>query len=124
MFTRSIPMSGAKAKSPTPQQKYEKEWLEHEMKGFQPQESEAWKFLAERYGEKISKDELLSLGQVAAMELGLALVRDYKRRKATMIKWFQDNFTRLRPFLETSLEVIETSDPRLQGRGGAQPGDA
>jgi hypothetical protein len=113
----------AKAKQPTPQQKYEKEWLEHEMRGFVPQESEAWKFLAERYGEKISKDELLSLGQVAAMELGLDLVRDYKRRKATMIKWFQDNLTQLRPFLETSLEVIEASDPRSQGRGSARPGD-
>jgi hypothetical protein len=112
-----------KAKAPTPQQKYEKEWLQQEMKGFEPEKSEAWKFLAGRYGEKISKDELLSLGQVAAMELGITLVRDYKRRKSTMIKWFQDNLTRLRPFLEKSLEVIDASDPRFQMRDGARPTD-
>jgi hypothetical protein len=40
------------------------------------------------------------------MELKLGLRRDHTRRKQTMIKWFQNNFARVRPFLETSLEVI------------------
>jgi hypothetical protein len=111
-------MSGeqSKSKAETPQQKYEKEWLDQQMAGFAPKRCPAWQYLTARYGDKISKEELLSLGQVAAIELGLDLVREYKRRKETMIKWFQIHFDVIRPFLETDLEIIHKTDPRIQAK--------
>jgi hypothetical protein len=118
-------MSGESSKSElkaaTPQQKYEKEWLQRQMSGFAPTECPAWQYLTARFGEKISKEELLSLGQVAAIELELDLVREYKRRKETMIKWFQNHFDVIRPFLETNLEIIHKTDPRIQAKAVSEP---
>jgi hypothetical protein len=86
--------------------RYEKEWLQKEMNGFSATESDAWRLLADLYGPKISKEQIISLGQVAAMELGLDLVREYKRRKETMVKWFQNHLTTVTPFLRTSVVIL------------------
>jgi hypothetical protein len=67
------------------------------------------------YGESISKEEIISLGQVCSIELGINLVREYKRRKETMLKWFSDHWENLLPFLETSVEIIHN-------RGELKPG--
>jgi hypothetical protein len=103
------------------QQIYEREWLAREMTGFVPQEAEAWKYLTRRFGGKIAKEEILSLAQISSVfntDLEFPLVREYKRRKETIIKWFEANFLRLRPFLET-VEIIERSDPRFLAKASA-----
>jgi hypothetical protein len=90
----------------TGQAKYEQQWLEEEMANFRPFQSEAWFFLTQLYGPKISKDEIVSLGRVTAEELKIELVREYKRRKETMVKWFQNHIDRVRPFLSDSVQVL------------------
>jgi hypothetical protein len=103
-------MARVQSSSISSQAKYEKQWLSEEMKGFSPLDSEAWKILTDLYGPKISKEEIVSLGQVAAVELRIDLVREYKRRKETMIKWFQNNITRVRPFLQNCVRVLGEND--------------
>jgi hypothetical protein len=96
------------------QAKYEQKWLRDEMKGFEPFESEAWRFLTQLYGQKISKEEIISLGQVTATELKIELVREYKRRKETMIKWFQNHIDHVQPFLRNNVEVLGENGTVLQ----------
>jgi hypothetical protein len=91
------------------QTRYEKEWLEKEMEQFTATDSDAWRLLTNLYGSKISKEELLSVGQVTSIELNIELVREYKRRKETMIKWFQNHFDRIEPFLRESLTIINSA---------------
>jgi hypothetical protein len=92
------------------QANYEKQWLEKEMRDFAPFESEAWALLTSLYGSRISKPELESLGQVVARELQIDLVREYRRRKETMIKWFQNHITILRPFLQNDVDILGEND--------------
>lgn len=92
------------------QAQYEKRWLQEEMNGFFVFDSEAWELLTRLYGPKISKDEIISLGQVTAMELNLDFVREYKRRKETMVKWFQNHFVVVRPFLQECVKVLRDED--------------
>jgi hypothetical protein len=95
------------------QAKYEKQWFHEEMTGFDPLNSDAWALLTRLYGPRISKEEIVSLGQVAALELRIDLVREYKRRKETMIKWFQNHITVLRPFLQDCVQVLGEKDTVL-----------
>jgi hypothetical protein len=89
----------------------EQQWKKRKMAGFNPQDSAPWKFFQERYGERISKEEIISLGQVCVLEIkDLKLHREYRRRKATMIKWFDEHWDAIRPFLETKLEVLKNRE--------------
>jgi hypothetical protein len=99
-----------------PPPKTEKEWLEREMAGFDPSSSIPWRYLSQKYGERISKEEIIALGQVCSIELNITLVRDYKRRKETMLKWFSDHWSEIRPFLETRLQIIDNKRDLRAGR--------
>jgi hypothetical protein len=92
------------------QQRYEKNWLQNQMGGFNATDSEAWQLLTSLYGPKISKDEIIALGQVCAIELKIDLVREYKRRKETMIKWFQNNLAMIEPFLREAVTIISNEN--------------
>jgi hypothetical protein len=106
-FQKCVPMA-----TPTPRRKgqtqteYEKSCLEEMRKGPNPKEGPAWKYLTNRLGKSPGKPELVSLGIVLAQELGMHLTREYKRRKEMMIKWFNDNFDRLEPFLSSQVELV------------------
>jgi hypothetical protein len=89
----------------------EKEWKNRIMKNFNPQDSAPWKFLQEWWSDQISREEIVSLGQVCAHELGpLKLPLEYRRRKETMIKWFDEHWDVIRPFLENNVEILETEE--------------
>jgi hypothetical protein len=88
----------------------EQEWKEQEMQGFEMRESAPWKYFRDKYGDGISKEEIISLGQVCSMELKIKLVREFKRRKETMVKWFHNHWSEIQPFLDTKLEVVAKRD--------------
>jgi hypothetical protein len=96
----------------------EREWLAQKMEGFVAIESVPWKYLRERYGDRISKEEIVSLGQVCSKELNLSLFREYKRRKETMLKWFDKHWDVILPFLETKLEILERKDQLEKYKNG------
>ena len=91
------------------QQKFEKEFLKKKRQLGDAFETEAWARLQEKYGRKISQEELLSLARVVANELDLELSREYKRRKELLIIWFQENLSIVWPFIEKHI-AIYTSD--------------
>jgi hypothetical protein len=84
----------------------EQRWVRGVMDGFEPEQSVPWLYLTWKYGSHITKPLIVSLGQVCADELKLPLVRGYKRRKETMLKWFTLHWDIIYPFIETKLEVI------------------
>ena len=94
-----------RATKKTPQQIWEEEFLKQKLAGFRLEDSRGWKWLQARFG-KIAKEELLSLGQVIAHTLNLELTREYKRRKETMIVWFDENYDTVMPFIKERIHVI------------------
>lgn len=94
------------------QNEYEKARNMERMEGFDERESYAYNKLCERYGPKPSQHELLSLAQVISENLDILLDREAFRRKRVLIKWFDENFTKIEPFWENYIVVIdENGDP-------------
>jgi hypothetical protein len=87
------------------QNERDRAFVQENLKDFEPMTSKAWKFLEARFGPEISKPRLVSLGCILALHLNIPLVREYKRRKGMMIKWFDDNFDCIQPFIEKCVEV-------------------
>lgn len=87
------------------QLQYEKALLKEKLGGFDPKSSIAWTKLTDRYGPKISLDEMLSLAQAVSSVLNVPLTREYKRRKDMLIKWFDEHFDVIWPFIEENVFV-------------------
>jgi hypothetical protein len=88
----------------------EQEWVEKEMRGFNWENSQPWRYLTQRFGDHMSKSKVLALGQVCAAELKklnpkIRFDREYTRRKGTMIKWFSDHWDLILPFLENHVHI-------------------
>ena len=96
----------------TAQQLWEQKFLEEKRDNFNTYGSRAWKWLHARFG-KIAKEEIISLGQVVAHSLGIELSREYKRRKETMIRWFEDNYDQVMPFIRENIQVIGKDSKEL-----------
>ena len=88
------------------QKEHEKLYLE-KIADFVHTESEAWKKLTERFGPKINQDELSDLAQVVSRRLNIELTREDKRRKRTLVKWFQDHLDEVWPYIEQHIEVTD-----------------
>lgn len=101
------PMLAAPETNTNGQRAFEADWmLKHGVKDFKYEECRAWKYLFRRFG-KMSKMELQSLGAVVAETLDIQLVREYKRRKITMIMWFDEHFDEVMPFIRNHVDVLE-----------------
>jgi hypothetical protein len=88
----------------------EKEWMEREMRGFNPEDCPPSGWLRARGDDRISKEELVSLGQICSKELDIKLFREHKRRNQTMLKWFTDHWDTIHPFLDERLEIVEKKE--------------
>jgi hypothetical protein len=78
----------------------EKERIAQRLEGFNPRENQAWKEITQRFGPSIKHPELLSMAKVLANHAKLKLDRDAKRRKTVLLKWFEENWAALQPFLD------------------------
>lgn len=70
------------------------------LKGFKAKESFVWKEITNRFGSEIKHGELLSIADVVATNAGIQLDRDAKRRKSVLIKWFEENWLQISPYLK------------------------
>jgi hypothetical protein len=68
--------------------------------GFNPKDTPAWREITRRFGASIKQPELVSIASVLAQSTNIKLDRDAKRRKAVLIKWFEENWTTIEPFLD------------------------
>ena len=86
--------------STTPQLNTEKKRISGRLSGFNPKESPVWKEITKRFGVNIKQPELVSIASVLAGSANIKLDRDAKRRKTVLIKWFDENYAAISPFLD------------------------
>lgn len=84
---------------------FENYFVQKKLKGFNPKTCQAWRKLTERFGPKISHEEILSLAMVIADNMHISLSREYKRRKNMLVKWFDENLNEVWPLVETCIIV-------------------
>ena len=74
--------------------------VQQRVSGFDAQGSDAWSYLCQQYGNKITQDELVSIADAIKPYAGIKLDRDARRRKSVIIKWYQDNWAVISGYLK------------------------
>ena len=74
--------------------------LKIRLDGFHYRETEAWSYLTNRFGSQVKLQELVSVAVLMGQVCYLRVDRDAKRSKAVIIKWFEENWDVVRPFLD------------------------
>lgn len=87
----------------------EKERIAGRLQGFNPKDNPAWHQITQKFGVNIKQPELLSIAEVLAQNACIKLDRDAKRRKAVLIKWFSENWDKIKPYLD--YVVLEDANP-------------
>lgn len=86
------------------------------LSGFVAKESMVWMELTRRFGDNLKHGELLSIAEVVSVNANILLDRDAKRRKTVLIKWFQENWAQIHPFLNyVVLEDKNKDKPIING---------
>jgi hypothetical protein len=83
--------------------------------GFNERNSIAWSFLSQRFGPKLTRLELVSLAQVVSEHLRIPLDREAFRRRRVLLKWFEENWAYVEPFLRTNVVVLDTAGDAIGG---------
>jgi hypothetical protein len=91
------------------QVEYERQFVEKNRQGFDPHTCRAWVLLTKKYGPTIPHNNLLSLANVVSIHMKLPLLRESKRRKDMLIRWFDDNIDCVWPFIETKIRISDDS---------------
>ena len=78
----------------------EKERIASRLSGFNPKDNMVWHEITQRFGASIKQPELLSIATVLAQNANIKLDRDAKRRKSVLVKWFEENWAVIKPFLD------------------------
>ena len=78
----------------------ERERISSRLEGFNPRDNPVWREITHRFGSNIKQPELLSIANVLSQSARIKLDRDAKRRKTVLIKWFQENWTSIYPYLD------------------------
>jgi hypothetical protein len=78
----------------------EKERISGRLGDFNAKDSSAWKEITRRFGKNLKQPELLSMANVVASNAGIKLDRDARRRKTVLLKWFEENWTVIQPYLD------------------------
>ena len=78
----------------------EKERIADRLSGFNPKDNMVWHEITQRFGSTIKQPELLSIATVLAQNANIKLDRDAKRRKSVLVKWFEENWTIIKPYLD------------------------
>ena len=84
----------------------EKELNKIRLHGWSVEQSQANAYLVNRF-QKFNKPFIVDLAKVVSIQLQIPFDREAQRNKTVCIKWFDENFTRIKPFLETSLCVLD-----------------
>jgi hypothetical protein len=88
----------------------EKHRIANRLQGFNPKDNQVWSVLAQKFGSNIKQPELLSIAAVLSKNANVPLDRDAKRRKSVLLKWFEENWNAVYPFLD--YVVLEETQAR------------
>lgn len=94
-------------KSKNHQNEYEHYRNELRLRDFNEKDSSAYAKLCELFGPKPSQQELLSLAQVVSANLNILLDREAMRRKKVLIKWYDENFSKIESFLIENVLIVD-----------------
>ena len=86
----------------------EKKRIAMRMSGFDAKDNRVWAEIARRFGANVKQGELTNIAQVIANHAGIKLDRDAKRRKCVLLKWFDENWEKITPFLD--YVILASSD--------------
>jgi len=75
---------------------------------FNWKKSKVWKSLSNRFGDKITQEELISIAELLANTIEVKLDRDARRRKVVLIKWFEENWAKIEPLVKYIILDIDT----------------
>ena len=92
----------------------EVERVENRLSGFMVKESLAWKTISQLYGNDVKQVHLRAIAEDIASKHGIHLDRDAKRRKTVLIKWFEENWDKVSPYLheyKINEDSIEHNSP-------------
>jgi hypothetical protein len=78
----------------------EKERIADRLNGFNVKDNSVWRAITKRFGANLKQQELLSIAKVLASHANVKLDRDAKRRKSVLVKWFDEHWEELTPFLD------------------------
>lgn len=95
------------------QAREEMRFVKKKLDGFNPSNCDAWKLLTNRFGPKISQEQLLSLAIVLSRHLNINLYREYKRRKSMLIKWYNENLIKIWPFIVNQIVITDKDDQQI-----------
>lgn len=101
---------------------YEKIRNEERLRGFNEKGSVAYQELCDLFGPKPSQQELLSLAQVVSEHLNILLDREATRRKKVLIKWYDEHYHLVSPFLKSKILITNQQgqpighDPRTDSQ--------
>lgn len=90
--------------------------VDKRLKGFQVKDSIAWKEICKRFGSNLNQVELLSIAEVIGNQLNIKVDREAKRRKEVLIKWFDENYSSIGPFLD-KIVLEDRSGKKIEGPG-------
>ena len=66
---------------------------------FDYKKSRAWKEIVDHNWESLSKGELLLIARVLSTYLHIPIGRESKRRKPVLVKWFDENLSKISEYL-------------------------
>jgi hypothetical protein len=70
------------------------------LKDFNAKDCGVWREITRRFGRNIKQPGLLSIAAVLAGHANIKLDRDARRRKTVLVKWFEENWSALQPYLD------------------------
>ena len=69
--------------------------------GFDIEKSEAWKTIQRQFTVGVTHTELKSIAQILCDQLSIKLDRDASRDNRVLVKWFDENWEKIKPILHT-----------------------
>lgn len=77
----------------------EKQRIQERLKNFNTKDNMVMKQLTQQFGPNIKQPELRSIADVVSQNANIKLDRDAKRRKTVLIKWFDENWDKIKTIL-------------------------
>ena len=68
--------------------------------GFDPKDNIVTKEITRRFGSNIKQGELINIAEVIAEHAKIKLDRDARRRKNVLLKWFEEHWAQIKPYLD------------------------
>ena len=105
---RELPRKNGKTSLVLESETDEMERVKRRIQGFNYKSSHAWKMLTAKYGPKLAHEELMSIAELLSAQVNINLDRDAKRRKAVLVKWFEENWDSIQGYLQ--YVILESED--------------